>query len=162
MVPKTEAAYKSAVVRLAGEMRKDGALPYGWVADNTRMRKPSSFDSAKDALTETARLYRRSLGAGPGAYVMVWCEKDAISGVLVEITDINRAGPQPLWILARHPVLRCTTFMIAAQLKANGTVEDTTRDGCGRPEADASCSGNLTVIGGLCDACHNKQKGGAG
>ena len=88
VVPKTEAAYKSTVVRLAGEMREAGELPYGWLADNTRwMRKPDSFDSIEDALLQTARLYRRNLWADADAYIEVWCEKDAISGVLYDITD---------------------------------------------------------------------------
>lgn len=87
VIPKTEASYKTTVVRLAGEMRKAGELPYGWLADNTRwMRKPDSFDSIEDALRETARLYRRSLWADADAYVEVWCEKDALSGVLFDVT----------------------------------------------------------------------------
>src|SRR3954452_13666185 len=35
-IAKTEAEYKTTVVRLLGEMRLDGQVPFGWIADNTR------------------------------------------------------------------------------------------------------------------------------
>lgn len=102
VVPKTEAAYKSTVMRLAGEMRRTGELPYGWLADNTRMmRKPTSFDSIKDALRRTAVLYRRNLWSDADAYVEVWTEKDAISGVLYEVTS---AWDVPLMVTPGVPV----------------------------------------------------------
>jgi hypothetical protein len=43
LVAKTEAEYKRTVIRLLGIMRREGELPYGWIADETRwMRKPAS------------------------------------------------------------------------------------------------------------------------
>ena len=45
-------------------MRKDGSLPYEWLADSTRwQRKPNTFRSVKEALENTARLYRKDLWA---------------------------------------------------------------------------------------------------
>jgi len=111
VIPKTEAAYKSTVVRLAGEMRKAGELPYWWLADNTRwMRKPDSYDSVEDALTQTAQLYRRNLWADADAYVEVWSEKDAISGVLV---DITAAWNVPLMVTRGYPSI--TFLHLAAE-----------------------------------------------
>jgi hypothetical protein len=63
-------------------------MPYGWLADNTRwQRKPDTYDGIAAALAETARLYRKSLWTGAGAYVEVWLEKDALSGVVYPVTS---------------------------------------------------------------------------
>jgi hypothetical protein len=71
------------------QMRRSGSLPYAWLADNTRwQRKSQSFDSVQAALDDTARLYRKNLWADAGAYVEVWLEKDALSGVVMPVTDL--------------------------------------------------------------------------
>jgi len=109
VVPKTEAAYKSTVVRLAGEMRKAGELPYWWLADNTRMmRKPRSYNGVEDVLRQTAQLYRHSLWNDADAYVEVWSEKDAISGVLY---DVTATWDVPLMVTRGYPSI---TFLHAA------------------------------------------------
>jgi hypothetical protein len=109
VIPKTEAAYKSTVLRLAGEMRKAGELPYGWLADNTRMmRKPRSYSGVEDVLRQTAQLYRRSLWNDADAYVEVWSEKDAISGVLF---DVTYTWDVPLMVTRGYPSI---TFLHAA------------------------------------------------
>ena len=88
VIGKTEAEYKGTVIRLLGEMRLSGDLPFGWLADNTRwMRKSRSFDSAGEALRITAQTYRRAIWSNQPAYVEVWLEKDALAGVLLEVTD---------------------------------------------------------------------------
>lgn len=88
-IRKTETEYKSTVVRLAAEMRRDGTLPYEWIADNTRwMRKPDTWGSIEEALRDTARLYRRSLWRDADAYVEVWLEKDALAGVIFAETSV--------------------------------------------------------------------------
>ena len=69
-------------------MRKDGILPYHWLGDSTRwQRKPNTFYSVKEALEETARLYRKALWADAKAYVEIWLEKDALSGVIYPVTS---------------------------------------------------------------------------
>ena len=85
IVRKTEGEYGRTVGRLMVEMRMAGELPFGWVADSTRwIRRPDTFDSVQDALRETARTYRRPLWRG--RRVEVWCEKEALAGVLVDVT----------------------------------------------------------------------------
>jgi len=87
VIAKTEAEYKSTVVRLLTVMRREREIPFGWIADNTRwMRKPPSFSSLGDMLVESQRLYRRALWDNQDAYVEIWLEKDALSGVLCEET----------------------------------------------------------------------------
>jgi len=87
-IDKTEAEYKNSVCRLLAEMRRDGQIPYGWIGDNTRwQRKPRTHASLSDALRETAELYRRRIWDAQAAYVEIWLEKDALSGVLYEETE---------------------------------------------------------------------------
>ena len=86
IVEKSEAGYTKVQTDLV-QMRRAGILPYGWLADNTRwQRKPRSFGSIEEALDETAHLYRKALWADADAYVEIWLEKDALSGVVYPIT----------------------------------------------------------------------------
>jgi hypothetical protein len=102
-IPKTEAAYKSTVVRILGDMRKAREIPFDWIADSTRwMRKPASFDSMEDALTEAAQFYRRDLWRSQESYVEVWLEKDALAGVLYQITG---RWDVPLMVTRGYPSL---------------------------------------------------------
>ncbi len=94
-IAKTEIEYKATVCRLLAEMRRGRMLPYGWIADNTRwMRKPRTHDSFGDALEETARTYRRALWNDQGAYVEVWCEKDALRTARTDERAGRRASQQ--------------------------------------------------------------------
>jgi hypothetical protein len=87
-VPKTEAAYNQVVVRVCGEMREDGTLPWSWITDSSRwIRKPRSHNSLEAAIEHTAATYRRDLWSNQNAYVEVWCEKEALAGVLYPITS---------------------------------------------------------------------------
>ena len=87
VIEKTENQYK-AIGRRLTELRWSGAIPFDWIADNTRwMRKPRSFTGLANALALTAQTYRRSLWADAPVYVEVWCEKDALAGVLYDVTE---------------------------------------------------------------------------
>lgn len=87
IVPKTEAAYKNSVGRSLVAMRRSGVLPWSWIADNTRwQRKPTTYSTMEQALERTARCYRRALWDNQEAYVEVWTEKDALAGVLLDVT----------------------------------------------------------------------------
>lgn len=86
IVEKSESGY-NMVQRELVLMRRAGDLPYEWLADNTRwQRSPRTFSCIEQALTETARLYRKSLWNDVGEYVEIWLEKDALAGVLSPIT----------------------------------------------------------------------------
>jgi hypothetical protein len=88
LIAKTEAEYKGTVGRLLTEMRLDGVLPLNWIADNTRwMRKPRTFDGKKDALLAAAKAYRRDVWTHVDAYVEVWLEKEALAGVIYDVTE---------------------------------------------------------------------------
>ena len=87
LVPKTEAAYQNTVTRLLLEMRRAGEIPYSWISDNTRhQRRPASFDGLGDFIEHHQTAYRRDLWTESPDYVEVWCEKDALAGVLYTMT----------------------------------------------------------------------------
>jgi hypothetical protein len=85
-VDETEAGYGRAQRQLL-EMRRAGTIPYSCIADNTRwMRKPRTYSGVEDALRQTAYFYRRAVWDDLDDYVEVWCEKDALAGVLHSVT----------------------------------------------------------------------------
>jgi hypothetical protein len=86
-IAKTEAEYRSTV-RLLTSMRLADQIPFNWIADNTRwMRKPRTFPSAEAAIQRTAEAYRRSIWDEQDVYVEIWLEKDALAGVVWEVTS---------------------------------------------------------------------------
>lgn len=86
VVPKTEAGYR-AVQRQVLKLRHEGRLDWSFISDATRwVRRPETWSSAEDALRATARLYRGDLWRGQGQRVEVWLEKDALAGLLSDVT----------------------------------------------------------------------------
>ena len=86
-VEKTEKAY-AAAQREVLKLRRAGILPYEWIADGTRWQvKQPSWDTAQDALDDTAASYRRDLWHNQETYVEVWSEKDAIASIVSPVTD---------------------------------------------------------------------------
>lgn len=85
-VTKDESGYD----RVQGDllaMRREGQLPYGWIVDYTRwQRRPVTFDSIDEALSDTAATYRKALWRDADSYVEIWLEKDALSGVVLPVT----------------------------------------------------------------------------
>jgi hypothetical protein len=103
VVAKTELEYKSTVCRLLSELRRDGTVPYGWIADNTRwMRKPTTYSGLEEMLAHTALTYRRALWTSQPVYVEVWLEKDALAGVIIEDTV---TWDVPLMVTRGYPSL---------------------------------------------------------
>jgi hypothetical protein len=103
LVGKTEVEYKGTVGRLLVEMRRAGVLPYGWIADNTRwMRKPRTWHGLQDMLEEQTRLYRRALWDSQEYRCEVWLEKDALAGVILDVTD---PWDVPLMVTRGYPSL---------------------------------------------------------
>jgi hypothetical protein len=102
-IAKTEGEYSRTVIRLLTEMRLAGRIPFGWIADNTRwMRKPTTYSSLEEAMRWTWRFYRRSVWDDQHVYLEVWCEKDALAGVLYEATE---EWDVPLMVTRGYPSL---------------------------------------------------------
>ena len=87
LVPKTENGC-SMVERALVQKRREGRIPYNWITDSTRwQRRPRAYSSVAHALEETAKLYRRRLWDDADAYVEIWIEKDALTGVVYPVTS---------------------------------------------------------------------------
>jgi hypothetical protein len=70
------------------QLRREGRIAYHWIADATRwQRRPRTFDNWQDALETTALTYRRSLWQEADVSVEIWCEKDALAGVISKVTS---------------------------------------------------------------------------
>jgi hypothetical protein len=68
-------------------LRRADRLSYSDIADATRWtRKPKSYNSVEEALRSTAALYRKALWADADDHVEIWCEKDALAGVIFQVT----------------------------------------------------------------------------
>ena len=107
-VPKHESGCKT-VGRICAQMRRDGELPFEWIADNTRwQRKPRTYNSLEDALTNTAQTYRRNLWQSQQGLVEIWLEKDALAGVVYPVTE---EWDVPLMVVKGYPSL---SFMHSA------------------------------------------------
>ncbi len=88
LVPKSDEGYRRVQNDLV-LLRREARIPYGWITDGTRwQRKPGTFDGIAEALQTTAEGYRKSLWRNADAYVEIWCEKDALSGVIYPVTSL--------------------------------------------------------------------------
>jgi hypothetical protein len=86
VLPKTEAAYKR-LAQITSAMRRAGDLPYSWIEDGTRITyAPTTYESAKAALEDLAGRYLESPWADCETAVEIWLEKDALAGVVYDVT----------------------------------------------------------------------------
>jgi hypothetical protein len=87
-IEKTEMEYQRTVIRLMTDMRLSGELPFSWIVDESRRRLCTrTYDDIQDAINDTARTYRRSALRDADCYLEIWVEKDALSGVLWDVTS---------------------------------------------------------------------------
>lgn len=115
-VEKTEAGYSRVGYHLL-RLRRWGLIPYDWIADNTRyMRKPASYADLAACLENTRKTYRRALWRDQGVYVEVWCEKDALAGV---ISDVTEEWDVPLMV-SRGFASETFLYSAAETIKAQG------------------------------------------
>jgi hypothetical protein len=88
VIEKTDEAYKNAVIYHMTHMRLRGELRYDWVSDETRRRRiTATHDSVEEALKDCAKFYRRSALREADDYIEIWCEKDALAGILWDVTS---------------------------------------------------------------------------
>jgi hypothetical protein len=106
---KTEQEYDNTVCRLLTRLRKQGRLPFSWISDNSRwVRRARTYRGLQDALEATVAAYRRSIWQDQVARVEVWIEKDALAGV---VSDITEAWDVPLFVVRGYA---STTYLYAA------------------------------------------------
>jgi hypothetical protein len=119
VVPKLEAAYDRVAYHLL-TMRRAGVLPYSFIADNTRwVRKPKTYGSLAAFLEQSQALYRKAVWDEIEERVEIWIEKDALAGVVVEITN---AWDVPLLVMRGFP---SETFIYSAAEAINESEKKT-------------------------------------
>lgn len=88
VIEKSELEYQGTVVRLLTSMRVAGELPFSWIVDHTRRRQvTATYSSMAAAVEDTATFYRKSALRESPAYIEVWVEKDALSGIMWDATS---------------------------------------------------------------------------
>ena len=87
VVPKLEAAYRTISKRLV-QLREQGRVPWGAIADRTRsQRKPPTWPSMRSAVASVRHYYRREVWRGLPDRVFVVLEKEALFGIVYEVTE---------------------------------------------------------------------------
>jgi hypothetical protein len=65
-----------------------GMIDWDGIEDRGRFpRIPDCTNSVQEALSQTAQCFRVNRQSHQDNYIEVWCEKDALSGILERITD---------------------------------------------------------------------------
>jgi hypothetical protein len=86
-VDKTETGYQ-LVGRQLLKLRRNGSVPYSWITDGTRwVTRPTTWTGIDEMLEDAASSYRRALWHDQPHEVQIFTEKDAISGVILPITE---------------------------------------------------------------------------
>lgn len=81
-VEKSERGYRHVQHRLK-ELRRAGAVPYGWISDATRRGYfTDTFQDRFDFLRRVSGLYRADLWSQNRVYCEVWTESRSIAGVI--------------------------------------------------------------------------------
>jgi len=82
VIEKSDNEYKR-ICDISAQMRLDGSLPYRKIADGHRSRRGVyAHGSLGEALENAQALYRRNYWLEQPVNVEVWCEKDALTGVI--------------------------------------------------------------------------------
>lgn len=86
VIAKEETGYRQ-VQRQVLLLRREGILPWSFIADGTRwVHAPETWNTIDDALRETVRTYRRNLWRSQNVRIEVWLEKDALASIVREVT----------------------------------------------------------------------------
>lgn len=117
LIPKTEEAYKGTIVRLLTRLRRAGSIPYRSISDNTRWTLGvRSYGSASEGVASFAQNYRRNLWAEADARVEIWCEKDAVAGIL---SDTASAWCVPVMVFRGYSSVSYL-YTLAEDIRAHG------------------------------------------
>ena len=84
-------------------MRKEGVLPYNFIADKTRyVHKPDTYQNLQAYLNLSTQTYRRALWLNQPVSVEIWIEKRALIGV---VSDVTAEYDVPLYPCGGYPSL---------------------------------------------------------
>ena len=85
LVEKSDLAYQR-VQKVSVDMRRAGALPYGWIEDSSRRAYWNTGYAGVGSFAEVAAsIYRRDYWDSTDTLVEVWCESRSLAGVLGQV-----------------------------------------------------------------------------
>jgi hypothetical protein len=111
-VIKNNRSQYQAVSNALVDARKEGVIPWQWIEDRLRRpRRVSMWDDLADFGETVMRSYRRDVWAEQDAYLEVWLEKDALSGIFEDSLDtygitLNVGRGYDGWDSIRNAALR--------------------------------------------------------
>lgn len=86
-LPSTDRQHYTRLGRMMTTLREAGCVPFDWLVDNLRNSiKPSSWSGLGDFADTVRDAYRMDFWARLPEYVHIFCEKDAIAGVIAPVT----------------------------------------------------------------------------
>ena len=86
-VGKTDADYDRVQYHCL-QMRRDGMIPYWKIRDLSRVRrKVAQYEGMRDLLERSLEFYRRNYWTYQPVNVEIWCEKEALLGVIAPVCD---------------------------------------------------------------------------
>ncbi|MFO0889893.1 MAG: hypothetical protein U0790_12220 [Isosphaeraceae bacterium] len=89
LVEKSEKGYE-LVQRRCLRLRYAGVMPFDWIADESRLvRRVDRYDSVGDFQRQIANRYHRNYWFANPERVEIWCEKDALSGVIADTVCVE-------------------------------------------------------------------------
>jgi hypothetical protein len=87
VLPNTDRKHYDSLGRIMTTLRERGEVPFSYLVDNVRSTlKPSSWSGLADYGDTVRRVYRKDYWASLPEYVHIFCEKDAMAGVLQSVT----------------------------------------------------------------------------
>ena len=87
IIPNQQKMY-AKLSDMLGDARMCGQVDWDVIEDRVRVpKKPNEWDSIRQIVGAAAAQYRKDRHADQNEYVEVWVEKDALSGVLLPITE---------------------------------------------------------------------------
>ena len=88
VLPSTADLHYKRLGRLVTTLRRKGLVSYSWIVDNLRSTlKPSSWSGLQDFAEVARNAYRKDFWNHLETYVHIFCEKDAIAGVIQPVTQ---------------------------------------------------------------------------
>lgn len=97
VLPSTDKENYNRLGRVMTTLREKGLIPFSWLVDNLRSTvKPSSWSGLADFADTCRDSYRLDFWARLPDYVHIFCEKDAIAGVISPVTRKYDVALSPL------------------------------------------------------------------
>lgn len=96
-LPSTDQKHYSRLGRVLTTLRERGVVPFNWIIDNLRStQKPSSWSGLGDYADVVRDCYRKDFWSHLPEYVHIFCEKDAIAGVISPVTEEYDVALSPI------------------------------------------------------------------